>query len=65
MTSVSMVEIRFKLGDRCKKILRFTIMLITVITEVVIKNQILDPLLFFALSLLLRFHRDCEVGIRR
>lgn len=35
-----------------------------IITEViVIKDQVLDPLLFFAFSFSLRFHRHCEARI--
>jgi hypothetical protein len=65
MTSVSMVGIPLKLGYGCKKIMRFTIVLIAIVTEVVVQHQILDTLLLFALSLLLGFHGDCEMGVRR
>ena len=47
-----------------KKSARFTIVLFTFITEVVVEDQIFDPELLLALSCLLRSHRDGKVRIR-
>ena len=47
-----------------KKSARFTIVLFTFVTEVVIEDQIFDPELLLALSCLLRSHRDSKVRIR-
>ena len=37
-----------------------------IVTKViVIKDKVLDPLLFLSFSLSLRLHRNCKTGVRR
>lgn len=46
------------------KVISCTIMGLIVVSEIVIQDEVLDPLLFLAFGLLLGFHGNSELGIR-